>query len=521
MPVLDRPAWIVAPADADTTEFAGALGISPLLAGLLRRRGLTTVEAARAFLAPSLDDLNDPFAIPGMREAVALVAGTLRGGCPIAVHGDYDVDGITATAIVVRALRGLGASPRWRLPHRIRDGYGLGVPAVEDLAAAGARLLIAADCGITACEAVARARALGMDVVVLDHHEAGPERPAAIVVEPGAREVGDAPAPPADLVGFAALGTVADVVPLTGDNRRLVAAGLAQLRADPPPGVRALLEEASIAGRIDAWHIGWQIAPRLNAPGRLGDPAPSLDLLLTDDPQEARALAQMLDAANRERQLILDQALTEAMAQVEAASTSAVAVPMGLVVAREGWHPGVVGLVAGRLADAYGRPAIAISLSTTAPGVGRGSARSVSGFDLVRALGECGEFLTGYGGHAMAAGLSIAEEAIPEFRACFAERAETALAGRPPERMRVDAEVALADLTPALVADLERLAPFGPGNPSPLLSVRGVRPVARRLVGDGAHLGMGVTDGTTFADAIGFSMGGWLDVLTLTGASVD
>ena len=546
MAVLDRPAWNVAPADPDAAEFARALGVHPLVAGLLRRRGVTTLEAARAFLTPALDNLRDPSRIPGMDEAVALVARAVRAGRPIAIHGDYDVDGVTATAILVRTLRALGASPCPRLPHRIRDGYGLGVAAVEALAAAlsaagppnGTGLLIAADCGITAVDAVARARALGLEVVVLDHHEPSEVRPAAALVEPGPRDDDDAapcaaglaflfawalrrrlgctPALPADLAALAALGTVADVVPLTGDNRRLVAAGLRQMRTDPPLGVRALLEEAAIAGPVDAWHIGWQIAPRLNAPGRLGDPTASLDLLLTDNPDEARALAQTLDAANRERQMILDQVLTEAMVQVEGARPDGM--PAGIVVAGEGWHPGVVGLVAGRLVEAYGRPAIAIAL---AGGEGRGSARSVSGFDLVQSLAACGEHLLGFGGHAMAAGLSIAEDAVPAFRECFAERAAGALADRPPARMQVDAEVPLAEVTPSLVAELERLAPFGLGNPSPVLAVRDVRPVARRLVGDGAHLGIGVTDGTTFLDAIGFAMGGWIDVLTLTGAAVD
>jgi single-stranded-DNA-specific exonuclease len=553
MAVLDRPAWDVAPADAGAEEFARALGVSPLVAGLLRRRGVATLEAARAFLSPHLDDLGDPSRIPGMEEAVALVAGAVRSGRPIAIHGDYDVDGITATAILVRTLRALGTSPCARLPHRIRDGYGLGVPAIEALAAAlstagppaagrppaGAGLLIAVDCGITAVDAVDRARALGLEVVVLDHHEPAPERPAAAVVEPGVRadedaapcaaglaflfawalrrELGCAPAMPAGLVALAALGTVADVVPLTGDNRRLVAAGLHQMRTEPPLGVRALLEEAAIAGPVDAWHIGWQLAPRLNAPGRLGDPTPSLELLLTDDPAEARALAHALDDANRERQMILDQVLTDAVAQVESAARSE-GVPAGIVVGGEGWHPGVVGLVAGRLVEAYRRPAVAIALSGAG---GRGSARSVAGFDLVRAMAACGEHLVAFGGHAMAAGLSIEAGAIPAFRACFAERAAGALSGRPAERVRVDAEVTLGDMTPALVAELDRLAPFGLGNPSPVLAVRDVRPVTRRLVGDGAHLGIGVSDGTTFVDAIGFSMAGWIDVLTLTGAAVD
>ncbi|HKX18579.1 MAG TPA: single-stranded-DNA-specific exonuclease RecJ, partial [bacterium] len=540
MAVLDRPAWNVAPADADAAEFARALGVHSLVAGLLRRRGLDTLEAARAFLTPTLDDLGDPARIPGMDGAVSLVAAAVRAGRPIAIHGDYDVDGITATAILVRTLRGLGAPAAARLPHRIRDGYGLGIPAIEELAAGGAELLVAADCGITAVDAVGRARALGLDVVVLDHHEPGGDRPDAVIVEPGDREEGDAapcaaglaflfawalrralhgaPALPADLAALAALGTVADVVPLTGDNRRLVAEGLRQLRTQPPLGVRALLEEAAIFGPIDTWQIGWQIAPRLNAPGRLGDPRPALELLLTDDPDEARALARTLDDANRERQMILDRVLTDAVGQVETAAHSDAGVPPAIVVAGEGWHPGVVGLVAGRLVEAYRRPAIAIAL---AGGSGRGSARSVSGFDLVQALAGCGSHLDAFGGHAMAAGLSIDAGAIPAFRECFGHRAAAVLAGRPQEPMAVDAEVALADVTSSLVGELGRLAPFGPGNPSPVLAVRGVRPVTRRLVGDGAHLGIGVTDGTTFVDAIGFSMGGWIDVLTLTGAAVD
>ena len=539
MAVLDRPAWIVAPADAGAAEFARALGVHPLVAGVLRRRGITSVEAARAFLSPSLDDLSDPSAVPGMDDAVGLVAAAVRTGRRIAIHGDYDVDGITATAILVRALRALGAEPRWRLPHRITDGYGLGVPAVEALAAGGAELLIAADCGITAVDAVARARALGLQVVVLDHHSPGAGRPAARIVAPAPaegeaapcaaglaflfawalrRELGHAPALPADLAALAAIGTVADVVPLAGDNRRLVAGGLDRLRTDPPLGIRALLDEAAIAGPVDTWHIGWQIAPRLNAPGRLGDPAPSLALLLTDDPSEARTLAQTLDAANRERQLILDQVLAEAIAQVDEASPRGAPGPMGIVVAGNGWHPGVVGLVAGRLAEAYRRPAVAIALSD---GAGRGSARSVSGFNLVDALAACGGHLLEFGGHAMAAGLSIEGRAIPAFRECFAGRAAGVLAALPPPRVQVDAEVGLGDLTPGLVRELERLAPFGPANPAPVLAVRNVRPVTRRLVGDGAHLGIGVTDGTSFADAIGFSMAGWADILTLTGAAVD
>ncbi len=533
MTVLYRPSWVVAPPDPEAPGLAETLGIHPLAAALLRRRGVTTVEAARAFLTPRLEDLSDPAAVPGMAGAVEAVAQALRSGRRLAVHGDYDVDGISATAILVRGLRALGADPVWYLPHRIKDGYGLGVPAVEALAAAGAGVLVAADCGITAWEAVARARALGIEVVVLDHHEAPAARPPAAIVAPGPetdvepcaaglaflfvwalrRRLERTPTLPADLAPLAALGTVADVVPLRGDNRRLVAAGLERLRSAPPAGLGALIEEAGIQGPVDAWHIGWQLGPRLNAPGRLGDPAPSLRLLLTDDPAEARTLARELDVVNRERQAILEQVLTGAAAQA-AADPSAPA----LVLAGEGWHPGVVGLVASRLVEQYRRPAVVIALSA---GDGRGSARSVEGFHLVEALDACRAHLAGFGGHAMAAGLSIAAGEVVAFRQAFGEVAAARLPRAAAGRLDVDAEVTLPDLGLPLATDLERLAPFGTGNPQPVLAVRGVRTVARRLVGDGTHIRFGVTDGAAFVEAIGFAMAARGELLTFTGAPVD
>lgn len=533
MTVLHRPSWAVAPADPEAAGLAEALGIHPLTAALLRRRGVTSVAAARAFLSPCLDDLSAPLMIPGMPDAVAVVAQALRSRRRIAIHGDYDVDGISATAILVRGLRALGADPLWFLPHRMRDGYGLGSPAVETVAAAGAGLLVAADCGITAWEAVARARALGLEVVVLDHHEALAERPPATIVAPGPgaeagpcaaglaflfvwalrRHLEQTPALPPGLAAFAALGTVADVVPLREDNRRLVAAGLGELRSAPPVGLRALIEEAGIQGPVDAWHIGWQLGPRLNAPGRLGDPAPALRLLLTDDPAEARTLARALDAVNRDRQAILDRVLTEAAVQVETDPSAP-----ALVLAGEGWHPGVVGLVASRLVEQYRRPAVVIALSG---GTGRGSARSVEGFHLLEALDACRTHLAGFGGHAMAAGLSIAADAVPGFRRAFSEIAAARLPREVAARLHVDAEVMLSDLGLPLATDLARLAPFGPGNPQPVLAVRGVRTVARRLVGDGAHIRFGVTDGTVFVEAIGFAMAAWGELLTFTGAPAD
>lgn len=533
---MSTPGWTVEPEDPGAAPFALALGLHPLTAALLRRRGLASEEAVHRFLHPTLDDLSDPGELPGMDEAVASVARALEAGRRIAIHGDYDVDGISATAILLRGLRALGADPLWYLPHRFHDGYGLGVRAVETLAARGADLLITADCGITAVDSVGRARALGCDVVILDHHVPSDERPAAVVVEPS-RDPG-APAPPsaaglafafmlalrrrlgarpaiqAGLASLAALGTIADVVPLLDDNRRLAAAGLAEMRVAPLAGIRALAAVAGIEAPIDARTVGWQLGPRLNAPGRLGDPAPSLELLITDDEQAARALAERLDAANRERQSILARVLGEALVQAEEDAQAP-----ALVVAGEGWHPGVVGLVAGRLVEQYRRPVVAIGVEGEA---GRGSARSVEAFDLVGALGACGEHLLAFGGHAMAAGLSIAREAVPEFRRAFQELAREGAAERSASpRLCVDAEVRLDDITPRLIDELERLGPFGAANPEPMLAARGVHAVNRRVVGDGQHLRMDVTDGTTVVEAIGFTLAPAGELLLFTEAPLD
>ncbi len=534
MAVLERLPWVVAPADAGAGALARELGVPVLVGQILRRRGVVSAQDAREFLAPSLDRLADPLTVPGMAHAADRLAAAVALGERVAIHGDYDVDGICATAILVRTLRGLGADPLWYVPHRLRDGYGLGMPAVEALAAQGARVLVAADCGITAYDAVARAAALGLDVIVVDHHTPGPERPAALVVAPaeGAGVLDPPPCAaglayllawalrrraagqgaPEGLAALAALGTIADVVPLLGDNRRLAAGGLAQLRTAPIAGIRALVDVAGITGPLEAWHIGWQLGPRLNAPGRLGDPTPALRLLLTDDAGEARHLAEALDEANRERQAILERVLGDAITQVGLEPDAP-----ALVVAGEGWHPGVVGLVAGRLVEQFGRPAVAVAL---ADGVGRGSARSIEGFHLVQALDACRAHLRGFGGHAMAAGLSIDAGSVEAFRHAFLEVA-AARAPAAPAALDVDAEVSLADVTVPLVTALEALGPFGPGNPQPVCAVRSVHAVTRRVVGDGAHLRMGVTDGSVFVETIGFAMAGIAELLSFTDAAVD
>ena len=533
---MATPTWVIAPPDDAAGDLAAALGIHALTAALLRRRGIATVADAQRFLNPRLEGLSDPESLRGMRAGVDRVARAVTAGERIAIHGDYDVDGITATAILLRGLRPLGGDPLWHLPHRLDDGYGLGIRAIDALAAQGARLLIAADCGITASDAVEHARMLGLDVIVLDHHTPAAERPTALIIEPAREDgaetllcaaglafmfmaalrkrLGMIPTVAAGMASLAALGTVADVVPLIDDNRRIAAGGLVEMSVAPLVGLRALAQIAGITGPVTTWHVSWQLAPRLNAPGRLGDPSPALRLLTTDDAECARALAQDLDRANRERQEILERTLAEAITQAETEAPAA-----GFVVAGDGWHPGVVGLVAGRLAERYRRPAIAIGL---AEGAGRGSARSVPGFNLVEALETCQSHLLGFGGHAMAAGLSIAREAVPEFRRAFNDLAAAQGADRADAfRLFVDAEVRLGELTAPLVRELERLGPFGSGNPEPVLAVKGVRTHQRRVIGDGRHLRLDVSDSAATLEAIGFGMAGPAELLTFTEVPVD
>ncbi len=527
-------AWVVAPPEEGAQELAAVLGLHVLTATLLRRRGVRTADDAARFLRPRLEDLTDPCALDGMDRAIGRVALALAAGQRIAIHGDYDVDGISATAILLRGLRALGADPRWHLPHRLHDGYGLGRSAVEALAGAGAELLITVDCGINAVETVARARALGLDVVILDHHTPPEVRPDAVIVAAGPegaaplcaaglafafmravrRRLAVQPAVQPGLVSLAALGTVADVVPLRDDNRRLAAAGLEEMRVAPLAGIQALADVAGIVGAITPRHIGWHLGPRLNAPGRLGDPGPALRLLISDDPVECRTLAGQLDAINRERQEILERALAEAIVQADDDPSAA-----ALVVAGDGWHPGVVGLVAGRLAERYRRPTIAVGLAGDS---GRGSARSVAGFNLIEALSACGEHLVAFGGHRLAAGLAISRESVEQFRRAFQDLAASTSHLREEElRLRVDAEVALGELTPVLVRELEHLGPFGAENPEPILAVRGVRAVNRRLIGDGQHIRMQVTDGSATVEAVGFELAAPAELLMFTEAPVD
>jgi single-stranded-DNA-specific exonuclease len=531
--VFQAPAlrWVVAPRPdpAAVERLSGGLGLPPALAALLVQRGQGHEDAARAFLRPSVTELSNPCGLAGMAEAVEAITATVRAGGTIMVHGDYDVDGQCATALLTRALRAAGADVVGFVPHRLRDGYDFGPAGLAAAVRLGVSLVVTCDCGITAVETVRAARAAGIGVVVTDHHLPGAELPPALaVVDPqraddqsGARtlcgtgiafKLVQALVPalglpanlPYHLLDLVALATVADVVPLTGENRVLVRHGLRLLAESRWPGLRALVEAAGLAGReIRAGHLGYVLGPRLNAAGRIGDAADGLRLLLSDEPEESLALARRLEGLNVERQAIDHRILDEAVAQVEQACDPDR--DAGFVLAGDGWHPGVVGIVASRVVERYGRPTFLIAFDGD---IGKGSGRSISRFDLHAALLSCGDLLERFGGHHMAAGLTIRRDSLEAFRARFGEIARETLSPDDlgPEQ-RVDLELGLHEATRELERMCRHLEPCGAGNASPVFGVRGVRLVGRSRVGNG-HLKGTLDDGTTRLSTIGFQ---WAD----------
>ena len=510
-------------------SLARALGIPPTLASLLVQRGLDGPEQARRFLKPTLEALAPPTALAGLADAVELISGTVRRGDGILVHGDYDVDGQCATALLTRALTAAGARVTPFVPHRLRDGYDLGPAGVAAAQAAGARLIVTCDCGITAVDAVREARAAGIDVVVTDHHLPGPRLPdAAAIIDPQrpddrsgltqlcgagiAFKLVQALVPalglPANLpfhfLDLVALATVADIVPLTGENRVLVRNGLKLIPESRWAGLRALLRVTGLEGReIRAGQVGFILGPRLNAAGRVGEAADGLRLLLTDREDEATALATRLERLNSERQALDQRMLDEAITQVEQERDPAR--DTALVLASERWHPGVVGIVASRLVERYGRPAFLIALDGD---IGKGSGRSISRFDLHAALHRCGDLLERYGGHRMAAGLTLRRDRLEPFRERFTEVAREQLAAEDlgPEQ-RIDLVLDLGTVSDELERLCRHLEPCGMGNPGPIFGVRQVRLEGARRVGQG-HLRAVLADADGRLSAIGF---GWAD----------
>ena len=509
----------IAPARvADVLRLEREVGVSHVVAQALVRRGMADPAAARAWLAA--DERHPASAFAGIGDAVEVVMRHVRAGSRITVHGDYDVDGVCSTAILVRVLRRLGADVDWFLPSRTEDGYGLNARTVERLAARGTKLLLTADCAITAVEEVAQARALGLDVVVTDHHtpRADGRLPDAPIVHPA---LGGYPCPDLCAAGVAyklagelagdaadedldlvALATVADVVKLQGENRRLVREGLRALAATSKPGLRALMRVAKVdPSRVDATACGFRLAPRINAAGRLYRADASLELLLTEDAERAAVVAQELDEINAERRHTEERIRFAAEAQV-----AELGARPAYVLCGEDWHPGVVGIVASRIAERYHRPAVLIALDGE---TGTGSGRSVPGFDLLAGLNASSEHLLRHGGHRAAAGLEIARESIDAFRAAFEAHADAELTEdlrHPTER--VDAIVAGDELGLTLAEELERLAPFGQGNPSVRLLVRAATLTDPRPMGEDRHVRFTVESGGVRARAVAFGTAG-------------
>lgn len=537
--------WLVNRTNREFIQYlSAAASVSPVFAQVLINRGLKTPAEVRAFLDSGLTSLSDPYDIPDMDRAIARIKTAVKQAEIVLVHGDYDADGLTATAIMVSALARLGADVRYFIPHRIDHGYGFNAPGVKAAVACGAGLIITVDCGITSFDAVRAAREAGIDVIITDHHEPqrrpsteGAAHDAARAAEfhlPGARAVvnpklrEDRPEMaklsgagvafklcqalsldpdlgyPADdayrLLDLATLGTVADVVPVTGENRILLKQGLGLIANSTRPAFRLLRQISGTEGReVRSGLLSYTIAPRLNAAGRMGHAQDVVRLLLSEDEAEAGRLAEWIDRMNSERQKVEGEVFEMALEQL-----AAVRGAPAIVLSGEGWHPGVVGIVAARISEECFRPAFALSIED---GVAKGSGRSIPGFDLYEGLSACSDLLLGFGGHRQAAGLRLRASDIPAFTERICSVAAAALAGADlTPLLEIDADLTFAEITPSLVRELEALAPLGYGNPEPVLGAKGLEVVTPRIVGKN-HLKMRLKQRNSSLDTIGFDMG--------------
>ena len=513
--------WKIPYSRPDIPDELKQAGCGPLLSAVLALRGVRTLTEARELLDGGLTCLHDPMQMQGMAQAVRRLRRAIEQKEAVAVYGDYDVDGITSTCLVTDYLRSKGLKCVGYIPDRNEEGYGLNCAALDSLRAEGISLLITVDCGITALEEAEHTKAIGMDMIVTDHHECKPDAlPDAIAVidckQPGNRYPnpdlagvgvamklvcaceGDAEAMLRRYADLVAVGTVADVMPLVGENRYLVRRGLEMLARSPRPGFAAMLKETGVdPTRITASSIGFSLAPRLNAAGRLGQATKAADLLMATDPDEAAALAAQLCELNRQRQNIETEIWNDALSKLEGKH------PTGpIVLASDQWHQGVIGIAASRLAEQFSLPAIMVCLSGDH---GKGSCRSYGGFNLFEALSACSQYLLGFGGHALAAGMTIRSDKLPEF--CKALDAYYR-ANRPQAQPEVTCDLLIRDaslLTLENVRELDRLEPYGNANPKPVFCMIDVPLTAADQVGGGRHLKLQVDLGGTRLDGIFFS----------------
>ncbi|MCS7222010.1 MAG: single-stranded-DNA-specific exonuclease RecJ [Anaerolineae bacterium] len=527
-----RKRWVVGP--PPPSEVAKRLShLHPVLVRVLVHRGITTPAEAEAFLYGS-HLFDNPYHLKGVNEAVTRLRDALRRGERIAVYGDFDADGVTSTALMTLTLRALGADVRPYIPHRVDEGYGLNFEALKQLKSEGCRVVVTVDCGIRSIEEVAFGQRLGLDMIVTDHHTPGPELPPARAVVNPKRPDSRYPFPSLagvgvayrlaqgllraarrnswvtaeglkeeDLLDLVALGTVADIVPLLGENRTLVRLGLARLNEPTRLGIRELMHAASVLpGRVTAWTIGFILAPRLNAAGRLRTGMLAYDLLTTQDPGQAITLAAELDVLNQRRQELTRRHAEEALATLASTGTQ-MAVPYLHVVASPGYEHGIVGLIASQIAEVTYRPTVVVHLGEEES---RGSARSIPEFDITAALDQCRDLLVRHGGHAAAAGFTIRTEHLPALQERLQAIAQAELADKDlTPKLHIDAEVTLKELNRDLYEQLKLVEPCGHGNEPPVLMARGLAVRRSRVVGDdGQHLRLVVSDGRLVFDAIAF-----------------
>lgn len=526
------------------------LNIPPILAQILVQRGIDTREKARAFFKPSFDDLHDPFLMDGMGTAVVRILKALWEKEVITVYGDYDVDGTNATALLLTFLRSVGGNVRYYIPNRLIEGYGISNLGLDRAKENQTSLLITVDCGITAVDQVKYASSIGVDVIISDHHEPGEVIPDAVaVLDPlktscnypfkylcgcgvafkliqalAKQEYiqtllgGDATEHVISYIDFVAIATTADIVPLIGENRVLVKLGFELLNAQSRPGIQALIESAGLRlGKINSGNIVFGIAPRINAVGRLGNAERAVELLTCESYPEAIELAKVFEQENRDRRKLDEDTFAEALEMVE--NTFDVEKDKAIILHNDRWHPGVIGIVASRLVERFYRPTV---MMTTMDGVAKGSARSISGFDIYQALKKCEDTILQFGGHKYAAGLSVEIERLGDFRQAFTTLTDEMLDDHLliPEVI-VEADIDLADLSPKFINLVNQFAPFGPQNARPVFAVFNTEVLGTpRIVGNN-HLKFKIKKGTRVIDAIGFNLGRLIDRIHMNGSRVD
>jgi single-stranded-DNA-specific exonuclease len=544
--------WMIAEPNPLADELASRLRVSPLVSQILLNRGVSETQDCQDFLRPSLKCLHDPALLPGLNIASARIAKAIRDNEKIVVYGDYDVDGITATSILWHAIRVLGGQVQYYIPHRLEEGYGLNGEALTEICDGGAKLIITVDCGITAIVPANVARERNVDLIISDHHDwhgSPPELPACFVIVHPRLPSGDKPYPNpylcgagvafklawgigmamsganrvsetfraflVEATGLAALGTIADVVPLVGENRILAAYGLGGLKQSRLTGIAALIESAALTGQtLDSYHVGFLLAPRLNASGRMGHAKLAVEMLTDASKDRAIEIAIFLEQQNRERQGIERQILQQALEQTTSLGYDNENC-RGIVLGAEGWHAGVIGIVASRIVERFHRPTLMIALNN---GHGQGSGRSITGFHLARALEACGSHLINHGGHEMAAGLKLDSLKFQDFREAFCEYASNTLtADQLIPELKLEAIAELTHVSAALVIDLQRLGPFGHGNRRPVLCCRNVTLAGppRRVGKTGDHLQLFIRQGNATMKCIAFNAGNWFDRLQI------